>query len=433
MRAWLVNALRGICMGIADVIPGVSGGTLALILGIYPRFIAGVSAIGPSMVKSLLQGRFWGAMSRGLRDPDALTDEPVERDAGHILFLGSLAVGIGTAILTGARYIPDLLDRYPAQMKGFFFGLVLASVVVPFRQMERRTGIHVLAMLAALAGTWFMLGTPASGSGQSRGEVALAFDPPTTEAMTLGAASVTFLTNTHGGEQDKREVSFGPTQDIQIPAGSATHRLKVVSRMPGESANLEPNMVVRGTGLPDNTTVTGASAMAGGVDPSMLFVFMAGVIAISAMVLPGISGSFILLLLGLYHFMTYQLRAVVYDQDMSALPFVVIFCCALAVGIMGFSRVLNRLLKSHHDVTMAALVGLMIGSLRKLWPFTSVGEGGIERNVMPATIDGTVGVTILTLVVGAALVTLLERWGRSLPAEQAEGSPTDEPDSQGGQ
>ena len=78
MSRWLPHSLRGVCMGIADVIPGVSGGTLALILGIYSRLIAGLSAIGPRMLRNVLRGAFWRRLMAGLRDPDVLGDDDAD-------------------------------------------------------------------------------------------------------------------------------------------------------------------------------------------------------------------------------------------------------------------------------------------------------------------------------------------------------------------
>ena len=398
-------------MGIADVIPGVSGGTLALILGIYTRFIGGLSAIGPRMLRNVFTGTFWKRLSVGLRDPSALSDDEVDTDAGHVLFLAAVGVGIALAVVVASRFIPDLLDRYPAQMRGFFFGLVLASVVVPFRMMQTKRALHAFAFILAMVGTYVLFGLPIDASERARGRVEVSLPSAVTSDTTLPAMGVLLMTNRHGASA-KREVSFGPSKDVVIPKGASSVEFDVVARMAGTQANLEAGQISRIEGGPAGASVRQIGETKGGLAPSLLFVFVAGFIAISAMVLPGISGSFILLMLGLYHYMTYTLRAVIYDRDPDAFGTAAVFGVALVLGITTFSRVLNWLLKRHHDVTLAALVGLMIGSLRRIWPFTESGAEGVVTNVLPAAMDTTVIVTLSLAAMGAVIVLSLERLGR---------------------
>ncbi|MGB0588968.1 MAG: DUF368 domain-containing protein [Myxococcota bacterium] len=415
MKSWLPYTLRGVCMGIADVIPGVSGGTLALILGIYTRFIGGLSAIGPRMLNNLRKGAFWRRLSAGLRDPDALGDDELDRDAGHILFLAFVALGIGAAVVVASRFIPDLLDRYPAQMRGFFFGLVLASVVVPVRMMKSRTPLHAVSFLIAMVGTYILFGLPIDASERATGRVEVTL-PSVAEVDTpLPAMGVLLMTDRHGGSA-KREVSFGPSRDVLIKAGESTIEFDIIARMAGTEANLEAAQITRIEGGPEGAVVRQVGTTSGGVAPSLLFIFFAGFVAISAMVLPGISGSFILLMLGLYHYMTYTLRAVVYDRDPDAFGTAAVFGVALVLGITTFSRLLNWLLRRHHDVTLAALVGLMIGSLRRIWPFTETGLDGVVSNVLPAAFDNTAAVSLGLAILGAVIVLTLERVGRSKEA-----------------
>ena len=398
-------------MGIADVIPGVSGGTLALVLGIYDRFIAGLSAIGPRMLNNLRRGLFWRRLAAGFSDPDALGEDEIDQDAGHILFLAFVCIGVAIAVVIASRFIPDLLDRYPAQMKGFFFGLVLASIVVPYRMMHARSPRHLVSFLLAMIATYVIVGLPSDASENATGRVAIQLEQPMPTETTLPALGMLIMTDRHAGSA-KREVVFGPAYDIVLPAGQTRIEVEVVARMAGAVANLPDGQLTRLEGAPAGATVQQLGPTTGGVAPSLLFVFFAGFIAISAMVLPGISGSFILLMLGLYHYMTYTLRAVVYDRDPDAFGVAAVFGVALVLGITTFSRVLDWLLTKYHDVTLAALVGLMIGSLRRIWPFTASLPGGTTTNVMPATFDDTVTVTVVLMLVGAAIVVGLERIGR---------------------
>ena len=403
MTSWIPFTLRGICMGIADVIPGVSGGTLALILGIYTRFIAALSAIGPRMLRNVFKASLWKRLATGLRDPSALEDDEIDTDAGHILFLVAVGLGIALAVIVASRFIPDLLDRYPAQMRGFFFGLVLASVVGPFRMMQTRRAVHGVIFALGLVGTYLFFGLPIDASERARGRVEVTLPAAVSQDTTLPAMGVLLMTNRHGASA-KREVSFGPSQDIVIKEGESRVEFDVVARMAGTQANLEAGQITRIEGGPEGAQVKQLTKTQGGVAPSLIFVFIAGFIAISAMVLPGVSGSFILLMLGLYHYMTYTLRALIYDRDPDAFGTAAVFGVALILGITSFSRLLNWLLQRHHDVTLAALVGLMIGSLRRIWPFTESLSEGRVTNVLPSAVDGTVMVTLGLALSGALIV-----------------------------
>jgi uncharacterized membrane protein len=409
---WFSHTLRGICMGIADVIPGVSGGTLALILGIYERFIGALSAVGPGMLRALFSRELWRRMSKGLRRPGDEGDDEVGTYAGQILFLAFLVVGIGMAVLVGARFIPGLLDRYPTQMKAFFLGLVAASVVIPYRLMAHRGWPQLASCVVAGLMTYVLVGLPVDQSQRSHGEILLQLPAPVDESIVLRAENVTFLTERHQVGHEKREVTFGLPHDITIPAQSKKITVPVIARMTGDSGNLSAGQIRRIDGGPAGATVRQPNPTTGGVNPSLGFVFIAGCIAISAMVLPGISGSFILLMLGLYHYMTFTLRSLVYDRQLSALMTAAVFGCALVVGITTFSRFLRWLLNRYHDLTMAALVGLMLGSLRKIWPFTTVQPDGTTLNTLPSEFDSTSLFAICICVLGVLIVWTLDRIGR---------------------
>lgn len=441
MVAWLVQILRGVAMGVADIIPGVSGGTLALILGIYERFIEALSHVGWGMLRAVFTRAFWAALVAGVRAPSALPGgvfEPglaagtageaggggvgasqAERYAADVLFLGFLVVGIGGAFVVGARIVPSLLDHYPAQMKAFFLGLVLASVAIPVRHMRTRGPAQWAAAALTAVGTFLLVGAPVDQSANARGEVTVTLATPAAEPVALTREGTLFLTarlagaDGHGEVNEKREIAFGPARDLTIPAGAREITVPVVARMRGAVANLAPGQLRVLHGGPAGATVTQPQATAGGRDPALWFVAVAGFVAISAMVLPGISGSFILLLLGLYHYMTFTLRALVYDHDPGAVVTVAVFLAALAAGIMLFSRFLRWLLARAHDTTMAALVGLMLGSLRKLWPFTSADADGTISNVLPQGLDARVATALGLALLGVVIVLVLERLGRA--------------------
>jgi putative membrane protein len=279
--ALAVNYLRGALMGAADVIPGVSGGTVALILGIYERLIRSIrsAASAPVAVLRGNRGRArerWGEVEWTLVLP--------------------LVAGIGTAIVVGSLVLPGLLDRYPEGTRALFFGLIAASVPIPWRAMrERRRGLLVAGAFAVLA---FLL-----------------------------------------------------------------------------------------VGLPPQTIE----------DPHLVYVFVAASIAICAMILPGVSGAFLLYAMGVYRATLEAAR----DLD---LLYVAVFGAGAAIGLGLFSKALEWLFEHRHDATMAALVGLMAGSLRALWPWQDDDRGllGPPLDLSSVGLVGLVGLgfVIVTVLVG---------------------------------
>lgn len=274
---------QGLLMGGADIIPGVSGGTMALIVGIYERLIDSLSA-------------FFGALVAGARgDGRGARQRVVEVEWGLVVPLG---LGIVTAIGIGSQVIPPLMERYPHQSLALFFGLVAASIAIPWMRIE------------------------------------------------------------HHGLRER----------ILVPAAAVAAFVLV--------------------GLPPAQTT----------DPSLLRVFLSASVAICAMILPGISGAFLLKVMGMYEVTLEALSAL-------DVAYVAAFVAGAAVGIGLFSKVLSWLLDHHHDPTMAALVGLMAGSLRALWPW----QGADRELLLPAAGDPVASVIALA-VVGFAAVSLLTWW-----------------------
>ena len=197
-----------------------------------------------------------------------------------------------------------------------------------------------------------------------------------------------------------------------MPAGSTTLELEVVARMAGAAANLPPGSIRVAEGPLEVSTVSQRAPMDGGLDPGLLFVFVGGVLAISAMTLPGVSGAFVLLLLGLYHFVLYSLRLAVSHWDPGAISVVLTMGSAVTIGLLTFARILKRLFARWRDGTLAVLVGLMLGSLRKLWPFTDYTAEGREVLAWPAMGDPVTGTVALLFALGAGVVLVLDGMGR---------------------
>jgi putative membrane protein len=292
MQNLLAQFARGYAMGMADLVPGVSGGTIALVLGIYRRLVASIRS-GAGALGSLIRLDVEGFVGR-LRQ--------VEWS-----FLLPLVAGIGASVVTLSHLIEDLLEDHPIRMAGLFFGLVVASIVVAWRMVQRRD--------------------------------------PTRSAVLVGVSLVTFW-------------------------------------LLGYTAGTVEN-------------------------PTWWMFFGAGAIAICAMILPGISGSFLLLMMGMYA----PVLGAVNDRRLITLA---IFVAGIVIGLASFSTLLNMLLDRYYDTVMAALVGLMVGSLRVLWPWPD-GAAGTD---LAAPSDDIVGPILLALV-GAVVVLAVTRREGAL-AEQAE-------------
>lgn len=255
--------LKGMAMGAADIIPGVSGGTIALITGIYEQLVAAIHGIRLRHVVAFfkLPVVMWRQISR--------------KRAIHTLkeikwnFLITLLLGILTSVLLLSRVIPWFLDNYPFHTYSFFFGLIVFSIQYPYRKMKHRVWEYVLIIVFALL-LYFL----------------------------------TSLNNMHG------------------------------------SADL-------------------------------WYIFLSGAIAITAMILPGISGSYILVLLGEYKLILNALH----EHNFLIIG---VFIAGILTGIFSFIQVLSWLLKKFHSYTMAALTGIMIGSLSKIWPPLYL-KGSIEK------------------------------------------------------
>jgi len=249
----LVQVGRGLLMGAADIIPGVSGGTVALILGIYERLVGAISRFDATFVRLLAQRRFAEAAVRV-----------------DLRFLVTLLLGIAIGIVGLASTMHWLLEQHATPTLAAFFGMILASSVLVVR-MVPQWNIGLWSSLAIGAGfAFWLVGLP------------LLADPP----------------------------------------------------------------------------------------DSLLWILFCGMVAICAMILPGISGAFILLILGEYHEITGVLRAVSSgDVEGRHVAVILTFVAGAASGLLAFSRVLRYLLARLREPTLAVLAGFMLGSLRKLWPF----------------------------------------------------------------
>lgn len=276
-------------MGAADIVPGVSGGTVALVLGIYERLIRNVHT-GAQVLKALLTGDLDGTRT---------TFRQVEW-----VWLISLLVGVLAAIAVLSSVLEDLLHDEPVRMAALFFGLVVGSLTVAWRLIDTIGGREVATIIAVAVVLFLMLGL---------------------------------------------------RSDTEVAEGTA----ELVTK-------------------------------------AWWAFFLAGALAICAMILPGISGSFILVMIGMYT----EVLGAVNDRDWVALAATGAGCI---VGLALFSTVLNWALEHHHDIVMASMVGLMLGSLRVLWPWPA----GTQTTDL-ARPSGDVWVPVLLAVVGCSVVIVVE-------------------------
>lgn len=290
---YITVAVKGACMGAADVIPGVSGGTIAFIMGIYDEFVGSLASINTEAVKLLLKGRFkefWKHINGS--------------------FLLSLVIGIGISVVCLAGIMQYLLANKPIQTWAFFFGLIVASSIFIIRGIS---GWKIREGLFLVFG------------------------------ILLGIVICT----------------LSPTQ------------------------------------TPDG----------------LWFIFISGAIAICAMILPGISGSFILLILGKYQYIMGVISDLVSGVNIGQnLLIIGTFGIGAVVGILSFSKFLHWLLARWQKETMIVLAGFIIGSLVKVWPWSNP-EALAQADAAGSMLYGS---AIIFALIGFFLVTGIEIAGKAI-------------------
>ncbi len=412
---------KGMCMGIADVIPGVSGGTLALILGLYTELVDTIRNLNLRWLAPLFR---W-LKSRRAEDRAELIAELKSLNLGFLIPLGA---GIAMAIVAGSVVIPPLMEKFPEAMRGLFFGLIMASVLVPFKMIDfsakgTRALIAVTVLLGALGG--YVLSNPSHKFESSR---------TWAEVESRGE-----------GETLKDILRRGPS----AMAGEAAYwapenaalREEIARNSPAlalEFQELHADPLPDGAGkdlIKERSTKYEELVVPAGVavqvpQIALWFVFLAGLVAICAMILPGISGSYILLIFGAYFFILNALKGFLRTLASGELPInqgliVIVFCLGCGIGLLSFARLLSYLLHNRAAPTLGVLVGLMIGCLRGIWPFRQA-IGGVEFNVFPLAFSGTVLVAIGAAVVGMVIVTALSRIGSRIDQDVLESNPATE-------
>ena len=313
---------NGFLIGIANIIPGMSGGTLALVLGIYERLIAALHNIGTSTVK-----RFLNIFTFRKR---TLSEFQAELQRIDFYFLLILGIGAVVAVLVSSKLIVFLLDSHHDATYGFFFGLVLTSILIPLRMLKGFSWREMLSLLVAV-------------------------------------------------------VLIVIAEELKKSAAGST--------MVSENG-IEISIV------------------------TIAVYFVCGALAISAMILPGVSGSFLLLAFGVYFPLLTAIKdfinevPVVFRGEASTvfvgnLMILAVFTAGCLFGLLAFTRLLNFLLKRYRNLTISFLIGLMVGSLYGLWPFRDselVGDKRYDTAHLLPQLDMNFLITLCIFLVGCGII-----------------------------
>ena len=301
--------LTGFAMGSADIVPGVSGGTMAFVLGIYETLINAIKSVDINVIRMVLKLDVKGVIN-------------------HIPFRSLIAVlaGIGTAVLLLANLLHDLLTDEPTFIFAFFAGLIVASILAIGLKVKWSPGTIVAFLIAGIL-AFFIVGFDAEEHDPVADLIHAAEDGTATAALEAD-----LIVQLEAAEFDNAQT--------QVAA------LIAAVQADAEFGELRETL---------------DDALFAAYEPSdPLTVFFSGMLAICAMILPGISGSFILLIIGQYE----VVLGAVKNFDIVS---IMALNAGAGIGIILFSRVLSWLLKNYENVTVAALVGFMTGSLRLIW------------------------------------------------------------------
>jgi putative membrane protein len=270
-------------MGAADAVPGISGGTIALLLGIYEELISTIGNINLSLFKDLKEhgiNSFWKKINGN--------------------FLLSLIIGIGISLITFVKITAYLFDKHPILIWSFFFGLVLATIYVLYKLIKSWNYINLIFVVAA-----------------------------------------TFI----------------------------------------------------------SIYISGISIIVD-IDIDLIYILICGIIAASAMIIPGISGALILVILGLYPTMINAINNLEFDK-------IITFASGAIIGLLSFSKIIKWMLSINSSLTYSILLGFVIGSLSKVWPWKSE----LGQNILPSSYIGEnyLFYSIILISIGFLLIFLLEK------------------------
>jgi len=334
MFVWIKEIFSGFVVGIANIIPGVSGGTLLFLLGLYERTINAINNVKPGAILTLFRGSRGKTRVSGLRRNTFMD----EANVLGFTFLARLIIGAGAAILMLSGLMKYLLDEHFSNTFAFFFGLIAVSTALSIKMLNKVRPILIIH---------FIIGA----------------------AITVG---VTAAVNPAENAKQKSEHYKSVLVDKNNDGGTAA--VKSASNNKNSSAAVS-------TPTKKNSSTVSAKTNSSDTPPSQRFKYtgrytpyemgfgaLAGAIAISAMILPGLSGSLILILLGQYYEVISAISCLK-SLQLDYFVFLTAVGLGMIFGILAFARVIKFVFERFYNGTVAVLIGLTAGSLYALWPF----------------------------------------------------------------
>jgi putative membrane protein len=382
MLTYIKEIGSGFIVGVANIIPGVSGGTLLFLLGLYERTLGALSKFNAKSVTALLRSAFKTIFSSKRKESLKLLGEQAQ--ALDIPYIIRLLAGAAAAIILLSGLMEYLLETHFSSTYAFFFGLILMSAVLSVKMMKRIKPIHLIHIVIGAAITVL---------------ITASVDPATTAKKKSERYEEEYAESVVSSAK-----STGSTVSAELAESAVTAENRATKP---ESARFKY------TGRYTAWEIAVASA--------------AGAIAICVMILPGLSGSLILILLGQYHEVISAISGLKTLQ-LDYVVFLTIMAIGMGFGLLAFARLVNFVFKRFYDDTVAVMIGLILGSLYALWPFKKVvvedlyvkTQSGItfmkgevietNMNILPP--DVTTGLLALLFCgVGIVIMVLLDRHG----------------------
>ena len=370
MFRWIKEIWSGFLVGTANIIPGVSGGTLLFLLGLYERTISALSKFKAGSVSALLRGA-WGALFSNKR-AENLRLFTEQAQALDIPFLIRLGAGAGAAILLLSGLMMFLLETQFANTYAFFFGLIVLSTILSVKMVKVKKPLYLIHFI-------------------------------------IGAAITVAVTAAFNPVNDAKEKS---EHYRTVSEAAKASELSASGEAVESAGQVKQRALLKYTGRYTGKELAIAAA--------------SGAIAVCAMILPGLSGSLVLVLMGRY----YEVISAVSGLKTLQLDYILyltIFAAGMGIGLLAFARVIDLVFKRFYDDTIAFLIGLMAGSLYALWPFKKTvtmdlyekGVDGITLtqnavvqtniNILPESAVSLL-LALLFCGVGAAIMIVLEKY-----------------------
>ena len=369
MLTYIKEFGSGFIVGVANIIPGVSGGTLLFLLGLYERTLGALSKFNAKSVTALLSSAWKTIFSSKRKENLKLLGEQAQ--VLDIPYIIRLLAGAAAAIILLSGLMEYLLEAHFSTTYAFFFGLILMSAVLSVKMMKRIKPVHVIHIVIGAAVTVL---------------ITASVDPATTAKNKSDRY-----------EKEYAELAISSTESAVTAENRAAKSESTRFKYTGRYTALE---------------IAVASA--------------AGAIAICVMILPGLSGSLILILLGQYHEVISAISGLKTLQ-LDYVVFLTIMAIGMGFGLLAFARLVNFVFKRFYDDTVAVMIGLILGSLYALWPFKKIvvmdlyvkAQNGItfvkdavietNTNILPPNV--TTGLLALLFCgVGVGIMVLLEKY-----------------------